>query len=464
MASFDDFASLIPGYFRGPPALLDSLETETSVLQAQTVNECLPLLNAINDPSSSPFDYNEFGVPELEREKHIQFLKANLAEFPARFVGLDASRPWMVYWALLSLYMLGEDVTHYRSRVIKTFSSMQDASGGFGGGFGHYSHLAGTYAALLSLALVGGKEAYSLIHRDQMWHWLGRLKQPDGGFQISEGGEEDVRGAYCALVVVSLLNLPLSLPADSPARSAGHETFMDGLGEYLSRCQTYEGGIAASPGNEAHGAYAFCALACLCLYSSPHVAMRRFLDIDALVWWLSSRQYAPEGGLAGRTNKLVDGCYSHWLGSCWPLVQAAISGPRGTNSASGDGHVVQENLYSSEGLARYILCCCQAEDGGLRDKPSKPPDSYHTCYTLSGISTVEHSHSYGHVDDSEAFASAFSWKACSALIPSEADPTKNFDTGAHVRAIHPVYSVPHEAARAIRSWALSHPLDTEVRD
>ena len=229
------------------------------------------------------------------------------------------------------------------------------------------SHLAGVYATLLSLAIVGGEEAYSLVDRKSMWQWLGRLKQPDGGFRISEGGEEDVRGAYCALVAVSLLNLPLSLPPDSPARSAGFETFFDGLGEYISRCQTYEGGIGASPGNEAHGAYAFCAIACLCLLDSPHESLNRYLNLDELVGWLSSRQYSPEGGLAGRTNKVVDGCYSHWLGGCWPLVQAAISGPRGSPNSDSTIH----NLYSSEGLARYILCCCQAEDGGLRDKPSK---------------------------------------------------------------------------------------------
>jgi protein farnesyltransferase subunit beta len=93
------------------------------------------------------------------------------------------------------------------------------------------------------------------------------------------------------------------------------------------------------------------------------------LDVDALIWWLSSRQYAPEGGLAGRTNKLVDGCYSHWLGSCWPLIQAAVTGPR--DSPTNKTLALGENLYSSEGLARYILCCCQAQEGGLRDKPSK---------------------------------------------------------------------------------------------
>lgn len=243
---------------------------------------------------------------------------------------------------------------------------MQNHTGGFGGGYGHYSHLAATYATLLTLALVGGEQTYSLVDRTAMWHWLGRLKQPNGGFQICEGGEEDTRGALCALVIISLLSLPIELPPDSPARNGGLETFNDGLGQYLSRCQTYEGGISGSPGGEAHGAYAFCAIASLCLLGPIKDMIDTHLDVEALLTWLSARQYAPEGGLAGRTAKLVDGCYSHWIGSCWPLVQAALNGPI---SRVEDAHV--GDLYSAEGLARYILCCCQAQHGGLRDKPSK---------------------------------------------------------------------------------------------
>lgn len=92
----------------------------------------------------------------------------------------------------------------------------------------------------------------------------------------------------------------------------------------------------------------------------------RYMDVPLLLSWLSARQYAPEGGFAGRTNKLVDGCYSHWVGGCWPLVQSALDGMQpaaALNKASG-------NLYSREGLTRYILSCCQAKRG-LRDKPGK---------------------------------------------------------------------------------------------
>ena len=55
------------------------------------------------------------------------------------------------------------------------------------------SHLAPTYAIVLALAIVGGEEALDIIDRRAMWKWLGALKQLDGGFQVSVGGEEDIR-------------------------------------------------------------------------------------------------------------------------------------------------------------------------------------------------------------------------------------------------------------------------------
>ena len=280
--------------------------------------------------------------------------------------------------------------------MIRTFVPMQSPTGGFGGGFGQTPHLACSYATVLSLAIVGGTEAYSLINREAMWHWLGRLKHPSGGFQVCEGGEMDTRGAYTAMVLVTLLDLPLNLPEDSPAKKvAGLQTFTDNLPEWLSSCQTFQGGIGGSPGNEAHGAYTFLAIACLCLLDEPpHISLRKYLDLDSLIQWLSSVQNAPEGGFAGRMNKLVDGCYSHWCGGCFPLVQAALLGQVDANTTSSstltsaststtDQETAQKlfphqtpDLYSREGLVRYTLCCCQQKHGGLRDKPGK----YVICY------------------------------------------------------------------------------------
>jgi protein farnesyltransferase subunit beta len=92
--------------------------TETSSTQQETVAECLPYLKGTSDPSRSPFDFNEHGVPRLNRQAHVDFLYHSLEEFPAAFVAVDASRPWMVYWALMGLYLLGEDITQYRDRSV----------------------------------------------------------------------------------------------------------------------------------------------------------------------------------------------------------------------------------------------------------------------------------------------------------------------------------------------------------
>ena len=36
------------------------------------------------------------------------------------------------------------------------------------------------------------------------------------------------------------------------------------------------------------------------------------------------------------------------------------------------------------------MCAQQFPDGGLRDKPSKPRDFYHSCYNLGGLSAAQH--------------------------------------------------------------------------
>lgn len=48
-------------------------------------------------------------------------------------------------------------------------------------------------------------------------------------------------------------------------------------------------------------------------------------------------------------------------------------------------------LFNQYALQEYILICCQHKNGGLLDKPGKPRDVYHTCYTLSGLSVAQHS-------------------------------------------------------------------------
>lgn len=177
-----------PLYTREPP-ILDDLITVTSSAQESTMDACLPLLKARDDS----VEYNIHGVPHLNRQRIINFLKHTLGQLPAPFVMADASRPWSLYWALNGMALLGEDVSTYRKGLVATAKHLQNESGGFGGGFGQQSHLATTYALVLALAIVGGEDSYEVIDRRAMWKWLSSLKQPNGGFSMSLGGEVDVR-------------------------------------------------------------------------------------------------------------------------------------------------------------------------------------------------------------------------------------------------------------------------------
>ena len=106
----------VPDLFTTLPPIRDALPTESSSVQDRTVQNCLPYLSGTKDPSKSPFDFNAHGLPRLEREKHIAYLHGSLGKLPAGFVGADASRPWLLYWALTGLYLLGEDIAQYRDR------------------------------------------------------------------------------------------------------------------------------------------------------------------------------------------------------------------------------------------------------------------------------------------------------------------------------------------------------------
>ncbi|KAK9467463.1 terpenoid cyclases/protein prenyltransferase alpha-alpha toroid [Lipomyces arxii] len=197
-----------------------------------------------------------------------------------------------------------------------------------------------------------------------MYAWFLSLKTEDGGFRMNSTGEEDVRAVYCCLASAALLNILTP-------------ELVEGVADYVSRCQTYEGGIGASPGNEAHAGYAFCGLAALCILYDPR-KVGDHIDLDSFVEWLSQRQYQPEGGFSGRTNKLVDGCYCWWVGGCWALLEAGG----------------QPVLWSKPDLQKFVLSCCQAPRGGLRDKPGVKQDFYHSCYVLSGLSEAQYRYSF----------------------------------------------------------------------
>lgn len=80
---------------------------------------------------------------------------------------LDASRPWLCYWILHALNLLGCDMSEKEARQISRFLvKCQDfEQGGFGGGPAQKPHLAASYAAINALACLGNESAFSVIDR-----------------------------------------------------------------------------------------------------------------------------------------------------------------------------------------------------------------------------------------------------------------------------------------------------------
>ncbi|XP_075492895.1 protein farnesyltransferase subunit beta-like isoform X1 [Primulina tabacum] len=367
---------------------------------------------------------------EIRRDNHVEYLTKSLKQLGPNFAVLDANRPWLCYWIIHSIALMGDGVDDkLENDVVEFLNRCQDLNGGYGGGPGQMPHLATTYAAVNTLITVGGDISLSSINRKNIYEFFLRMKDKSGGFRMHDGGEIDVRACYTAISVASVLNIL-------------DDRLIENVGDYISSCQTYEGGIAGEPGSEAHGGYTFCGLAAMVLINDVHR-----LNLPSLINWVVFRQ-GVECGFQGRTNKLVDGCYSFWQGGTAAIIQRlhlivnkqlglpyafkhgssvetgkcsadsdfadrdqvseGASSPvndvcrleqegAGISNAShpmeltknGDnfirGHICMRPLFNSMALQQYILLCSQ-EEAGFRDKPGKHRDHYHTCYVLSGLS------------------------------------------------------------------------------
>lgn len=309
---------------------------------------------------------------ELNKKAHVEYLQAALnKEYGTEYLGFDVIRPWMCFWTAHSLEIL--EAPFDMNAFVTTISSYQNVTGGFGGKSGIASHLACTYASLATLCMLDDPNAYSLINTSALKEFLLMMKRPDGTFHLYEEGEYDVRGIYCALVSAYLTDTL-------------DEHVASGCMERIWKCQTWEGGFGSHPKCEAHGGYTFCAVAVLsileCLY--PRELVWSGVDVAKLVEYCVSLQCERSGGFAGRTNKLVDGCYSFWLAGTLQILDSFVTTTGKVN-------------FRQEALKKFILNVCQTNNntsdnsdarGGLRDKPGKKPDLYHTCYCLSGLALV----------------------------------------------------------------------------
>ena len=174
----------------------EGIETFTSEDQIKVEESIIPLLeSAWLKPTDTSEGHPTEDTVKLERRSHINFISTALNGLPQGYVSLDASKPWILYWTLHALNLLGIELSlELKNRAVRTLRQcLDEEAGAFGGGKGQLPHLATTYAAVNSIAILEMEEAYAMLDPKKIYAFFLSLKQSDGSFTMHHNGEIDVR-------------------------------------------------------------------------------------------------------------------------------------------------------------------------------------------------------------------------------------------------------------------------------
>ncbi|GAB66743.1 farnesyltransferase beta subunit, partial [Plasmodium cynomolgi strain B] len=251
----------------------------------------------------------------LEKQKHFKFCTDIFFVKNLRLSFLEASKPWIFYWCIHTIYILHNDLEieqklgkttfgYIKQCVFVYLNKIKNENGALGGGLNQYTHIATTYAAVCVFIYLHDDENnfLSFLDKKKLHSYILKLKCKDGSFRLHKNGEIDMRGTYCAIAVCSMCHILTN-------------EVKKNVEKYILSCQNYEGGFTSEKFQESHGGYTYCALATLCILGKVQK-----VNMNKLVHWLINKQGNLEGAFMGRTNKLVDACYSFWIGSIFFLI------------------------------------------------------------------------------------------------------------------------------------------------
>jgi protein farnesyltransferase subunit beta len=191
----------------------DGLPTATSAAQTALERKVLP---SMQDLPEEPEELAE--ELRLLRDVHVAYLHGALGQLPAAYAALDASRPWICYWALHGLALLEARLPDSPTgdEIVRFLASCQSATGGFGGGPGQVPHLAPTYASVCALLTLGTEPALAAVDRSNMAAFLARMVVPPsrgGGFTVHAGEPGGQAPAIRPLSSSGCPRRPRGLPA-----------------------------------------------------------------------------------------------------------------------------------------------------------------------------------------------------------------------------------------------------------
>ena len=301
----------------------------------------------------------KYPVPEFFLNDTADFLDSQIYSSSINRQKGETSITTLSMYILAPFYILGlensEKYPDIYQRVISFLSHRLNKDGIFAGFETDHPALIFNMFSVATLAICGTEEAYKLINREAVYRLLLQLKNGDGSFQVSLGGEFDLRSTYSALVLAKLLNIMTP-------------EITENVFEFVKKCYNPDGGFAPVPHCESHAGYVHCGIGILYI-----LGRLQDLDLYKCVRFIAMRQDAFSGGFNGRPNKLVDSCYSWWLGTASRILA---------------DHFNIEPFWNVEAMSRYIIQCCQLSSGGFCDSPPSFADTFHTCFALSGLCMV----------------------------------------------------------------------------
>ena len=293
----------------------------------------------------------------LDQEPHIQYLYNLYKVKSAKGMKGETFSIWSATYFLFSLRAFNYEKDHKeefdeimeRTRVY--LEERKCVQGGFSGFNYDHPHLVTNYSLIMTIGLIGTEEAYAIIDRGLMYKFLLSLKCENGSFRTTLDMENDIRSTFTAVLIAHTLNML------TPEITRG-------VADYVLSCKRYDGGFGPEPGIESHGGYVHCAVGAMKILGELDK-----LDLNSLIRWISMRQMEFSGGFQGRTNKLVDSCYSWWIGSAARIISDHLGIPP---------------FWNPDGITEYTLRSSQ-RFCGFRDHAPSEADPFHSFFGLAGL-------------------------------------------------------------------------------
>lgn len=292
---------------------------------------------------------------DLYSSSHFEYLNLISKPFSLKEnypLSQEIWKPLYVYVPLQILKASDEVMTPVSKRCLKYIQKRETPFGAFATFPQENPNIVNQFAVVSLISSIGTEEAYLSYNRTKLYHLLSDLKHPSGAFRASYNDGFDLRSTFASVLLIHIFNI-------------NDQKLLENVIAFTLKCQTYEGGFSGNPFGEAHGGFTFCALSILKLTNSLNCC-----NLNSLLRWIAMQQSEFSGGFHGRTNKLVDSCYSFWIGFAAKTVSDFLSIPL---------------VFDFEQLSSFLLSSCQNHKGGFRDSPPNNVDPFHTLFGLCGL-------------------------------------------------------------------------------